>query len=57
MHSAADDVFAELEQGRAVLVQAARNQAAAREKAASCCIALAADGHGRYRLWRIERVS
>jgi signal recognition particle receptor subunit beta len=57
MHSAANDVFAELEQGRAILVQAARNQAAAREKAASCCITLAADGHGRYRLWRIERMS
>jgi signal recognition particle receptor subunit beta len=57
MHSAADDVFAELEQGRAILVQAARNQAVAREKTASCCIALAADGHGRHRLWRIERMS
>jgi signal recognition particle receptor subunit beta len=57
MYSAADDVFAELEQGRAILVQAARNQAAAREKTASCCIALASDGHGRYRLWRIERMS
>jgi signal recognition particle receptor subunit beta len=57
MHSAADDVFAELEQGRAILVQAARNQAAAREKTASCCIALASDGHGHYRLWRIERMS
>jgi signal recognition particle receptor subunit beta len=57
MHSAADEVFAELEQGRATLVQAARTQASAREKTASCCIALAADGHGCYRLWRIERMS
>jgi signal recognition particle receptor subunit beta len=57
MHSAVDEVFADLEQGRAILVQAARTQASAREKTASCCIALAADGHGRYRLWRIERMS
>jgi hypothetical protein len=56
MHSAADDVFADLEQGRSILVQAARNQAAARERSASC-IALAADGRGLYRLWRIERMS
>jgi signal recognition particle receptor subunit beta len=57
MHSASDDVFADLEQGRSILVQAARNQAATRERTASCCIALAADGRGRYRLWRIERMS
>lgn len=57
MHSPAGDVFADLEQGRAILVQAARNQAVAREKTPSCCIALASDGHGRYRLWRIERMS
>jgi signal recognition particle receptor subunit beta len=57
MYSAADEVFAELEQGRAVLVQAARTLASTREKTASCCIALAADGHGRFRLWRIERMS
>jgi signal recognition particle receptor subunit beta len=56
MHSASDDVFADLEQGRSILVQAARNQAAIRERTASC-IALAADGRGRYRLWRIERMS
>jgi signal recognition particle receptor subunit beta len=57
MHSAAEGVFEDLEQGRAILVQSARTQAASREKAAPCCIALAADGHGRYRLWRIERIS
>jgi hypothetical protein len=57
MHSPAEGVFDELEQGRAILVQSARTQAASCEKAAPCCIALAADGHGRYRLWRIERIS
>ena len=57
MHSPADGVFEELEQGRAILVQSARTQATARERAAPCCIALAADGHGRYRLWRIERIA
>jgi signal recognition particle receptor subunit beta len=57
MHSVSNDVFEDLEDGRTILVQAARNQAATREKTASCCIALAADGHGRYRLWRIERIS
>jgi signal recognition particle receptor subunit beta len=57
MHSPADGVFEELEQGRAILVQSARTQATAREKAAPCCITLAADGHGRYRLWRIERIA
>jgi len=57
MHSASNDVFEDLEDGRTILVQAARSQAATREKTASCCIALAADGHGRYRLWRIERIS
>ncbi len=56
-HSASDDVFADLEQGRSILVQAARNQVVARERTASCCIALVADGRGRYRLWRIERMS
>jgi signal recognition particle receptor subunit beta len=57
MHSATDEVFGELEQGRAILVQAARNQVASGEKSGACCIALAADGQGRYRLWRIERMS
>ena len=59
MYCAADAVFTDLEQGRAVLVQAARTQAAAaatRDRTPSCCITLAADGHGNYRLWRIERV-
>ena len=58
LYSAADAVFQELEQGRSVLVQSARNQAVAvRDKAVPCCIVLAADGHGRHRLWRIERIT
>lgn len=58
LHCAAEAVFTDLERGRAVLVQAARTQAAAmRDRASSCCIALAADGHGNYRLWRIELIS
>jgi hypothetical protein len=59
LQCAAESVFIDLEQGRAVLVQAARAEAAAtsRDRTPSCCIALAADGHGNYRLWRIERVS
>lgn len=57
LYSGADAVFEELEQGRSVLVQSARNQAAARDHADACCIALAADGHGRHRLWHIERIA
>lgn len=57
IHSAADGVFEELERGRAILVQSARTQAATRESNSPCCLALAADGQGRYRLWRIERIS
>jgi hypothetical protein len=57
MHCAPDAVFTDLEQGRAVLVQAARIQASIATRDPSCCITLAADGHGNYRLWRIERIS
>jgi hypothetical protein len=57
MHSAAEAVFEDVEEGRAILVQSARVQSAARERTAPFCIALAADGHGRFRLWRIERIS
>jgi signal recognition particle receptor subunit beta len=58
LHSGVDAVFPELEQGRAVLVQSARIQAAQmRESPKACCIALAADGHGQFRLWRIERIA
>ena len=58
LYSEAGEVFQEVEQGRAVLVQSARAQAvAARDRAPACCIVLAADGHGRYRLWRIEQIA
>jgi signal recognition particle receptor subunit beta len=58
LHSDAYEVFDELEEGRSVLVRYARIQSvAARDRVASCCIALAADGHGRHRLWRIERIA
>jgi hypothetical protein len=57
MHSAAESVFNDVEDGRAILVQSARTHAAAREKTTPFCITLAADGHGRYRLWRSERIS
>lgn len=58
LHSGVDAVFPEIEQGRAVLVQSARVQAAqARESSDTCCIALAADGHGQFRLWRIARIA
>jgi signal recognition particle receptor subunit beta len=57
LHSDAYEVFDEVEEGRSVLVRYARIQAvAARGRVASCCLVLAADGHGRHRLWRIERV-
>jgi hypothetical protein len=58
LYSDAYEVFDELEEGRSVLVRYARIQAvAARDKVAPCCIVLAADGHGRHRLWRIERIT
>ena len=58
LHSDAYEVFDELEEGRSVLVRYARIQAvAARDRVASCCLVLAADGHGRHRLWRIDRIA
>lgn len=58
LHSDAYEVFDEVEEGRSVLVRYARIQAvAARDRVASCCMVLAADGHGRHRLWRIERIA
>ena len=57
LYTQAEAVFPEVEQGRSVLVQAARTQAGLpRANPVSCCIALAADGHGQFRLWRIERI-
>lgn len=57
IHSAASEVYEALEDGRMVLVQAARAHAAnAREKSADRCVVLAGDGRGRYRLWQITRI-
>jgi signal recognition particle receptor subunit beta len=58
LYSEAGEAFQEVEQGRAVLVHSARSQSVAgRDRTPPCCIVLAADGHGRYRLWRIEQIA
>src|SRR5262249_19046917 len=56
LHSSANDVFSDTEEGRSVLVLSARTQAAReRDYSLDRCLALASDGHGRLRLWMIER--
>jgi signal recognition particle receptor subunit beta len=56
IYSAASDVFDDVNAGRMVLVEAARNNAAAdRGRSIDKCVALASDGSGRYRLWHITR--
>jgi hypothetical protein len=58
IHSAASEVFEDIDAGRMVLVQSARIQAAnARGKSLDRCLVLANDGHGRYRLWQIARAT
>jgi hypothetical protein len=58
VHSAASEVFEDIDEGRMVLVQSARVHAAnARGKAVERCVVLASDGHGRYRLWHIARLT
>jgi hypothetical protein len=58
IHSAAAEVFEDIEAGRVVLVQSARVHAAnARVGSTDRCVVLADDGHGRYRLWQIVRVT
>ena len=61
IHSGASEVFHELEVGRSMLVQCARTLAArfpttANGRAIDRCVVLAADGHGRFRLWQIHRI-
>jgi hypothetical protein len=57
IHSAASEVFEDVDEGRMVLVQSARVHAAnARGKAVERCVVLAGDGHGCYRLWHIARL-
>ncbi len=58
IYSAASDVFDDVNAGRMVLVEAARNNAAAdRGRSIDMCVALASDGSGRYRLWHITRLA
>jgi signal recognition particle receptor subunit beta len=57
LFSLANAVYSDVEKGRSVLVQAARVLAAReRSNLPPPCLALAADGHGRVRLWIIERL-
>jgi hypothetical protein len=50
-------VFNDIDAGRAILVRAARVYATnTRGKSVDRCVVLAADGHGRYRLWHIIRL-
>jgi hypothetical protein len=57
IHSAASQVFEDIDAGRMELVQSARVHAAnARGKSIERCVVLAGDGRGRYRLWQIARV-
>jgi hypothetical protein len=58
IYSAASDVFDDVNAGRMVLVEAARNNAAAdRGRSIGMCVALASDGSGRYLLWHIPRLA
>ena len=55
--SPADAVFADVEAGRAVLVNAARSHAARSQgRVVDRCVVLADDGAGRHRLWNISPV-
>lgn len=58
IYSAASEVFDDVNAGRMVLVEAARSHASAeRGRSTDACVALAGDGSGRYRLWRITRLA
>ena len=57
IHSRAEAVYEDLEEGRSVLIQSARALAAkARGRSLERCVVLAVDGHGKYRLWLIVRI-
>jgi len=57
IHSRADAVYEDLEEGRSVLIQSARALAAkTRGRSLERCVVLAVDGHGKYRLWLIVRI-
>lgn len=56
-HSAGDEVFASLEEGRAALVQWARvHSAGSSALSKERCIVLAADAEHHFRLWQIVRI-
>jgi len=57
LQSSSTAVFDSLEAGRTVLVHSARMHAAnPRGSGVDRCVSLAPDGHGRFRLWQIERI-
>jgi hypothetical protein len=54
----ADAVYESIEQGRPALIALARAYATkCREDSVERCVALASDGRGRVRLWRIKRIA
>ena len=53
LHSSADASFSELEEGRSMLIQLARQYATAQDR--NHTVVLARDGQGSYRLWEITR--
>jgi signal recognition particle receptor subunit beta len=56
IHSAAEAVYPDLDEGRAVLVQWARlHVASTHALSGDRCVVLVADGHGNYRLWQVVR--
>ncbi len=58
IYSNASDVFDDVNAGRKVLVEVARGHVSGgRGRSLDKCVALAGDGNGRYRLWRITRVA
>ena len=58
IYSAASEVFDDVNAGRMALVEVARSHAAGdRGRSLEKCVALAGDGNGRYRLWRITRLA
>jgi hypothetical protein len=57
IHTQASAVFSSADQGRPALIQLARTYAASLPNdTIERCVALAEDGHGRYRLWQIQRL-
>ena len=55
IHSAADAAFEQIEQGRELLIQLARQCAATPDLSLERLVVLADDGQGRFRLWQITR--